>query len=204
MPRKRNEVTEAVFDMINPDVVSRLVRDKKVKLPKKRVSIPRDERWNEKQMTSKLLQGIMNGSSVEEIALSMQRVVGNNYESAIRNVRTMVTSAENHGRLDSYNSLASQGVVMKKEWEATADDRTRASHIDIDGEEKDLDEKFSNGCDYPGDSSGPAEEVWNCRCSMGCKIVGFRRGNGSISYVRGSDDRTLHDRQIAEERRRRR
>lgn len=189
--------------MINPDTVRRLVNDKKVILPDKKVDVPRDERWNEKLMSSKILQGIMNGDSVRTMSSAMQQVIGNNSSSAIRNTRTMVTSAENHGRLDSYKNLTDQGVVLKKEWEATPDDRTRKSHIDIDGEEQDIDKPFTNGCQFPGDGNGPAEEVWCCRCSMGTHIIGFRRADGSISYVQGERDRTLHDEQIEAERERR-
>ena len=38
--------------------------------------------------------------------------------------------------LDSFKNLSGQGVVMKKEWEATPDERTRKSHMDMDGEEQ--------------------------------------------------------------------
>ena len=36
----------------------------------------------------------------------------------------------------------------------------------LDGERRDLDEAFSNVLQYPGDRSGSASEVWNCRCTM--------------------------------------
>ena len=136
-----------------------------------------------KQLQSKLLQGILNGDSIDKIALSFADVIGNNEASAIRNARTMTTQAECGGRQDSYKSLEEQGVVMKKVWIATPDDRVRKSHADLDGEEVDIDEEFSNGCMYPGDSSGPPEEVWNCRCSIKTHILGFRKKDGTISEV---------------------
>lgn len=196
-------IDDITFSIINPDVISRLQRDGKIELPAKKVSIPKDERWNEKLMASKILKGLEAGDSIPKISKSLQEVIGNNRASAIRNARTMVTSAENHGRLDSYKNLASQGVVMKKEWEATPDDRTRPSHIDIDGEEQDLDKPFSNGCQFPGDGKGPAEEVWMCRCAMGSHIIGFKRADGSISYVNYQRDEILHDAQIGAEKARR-
>jgi hypothetical protein len=86
---------------------------------------------------------------------------------------------------------------------ATPDDRTRPTHIDIDGEEVDIDEPFSNDCMFPGDGNGPAEEVWCCRCSMRDHIIGFMRANGSISYVEHERDESMHDEQMAEEKERR-
>lgn len=199
----RSEEDKITFELLNPDVIDRLIRDGKIKVPDKKISVPKDQRWNEKQMSSKILHGIQNGDSVPKIAQSLTAVIGNNMNSAIRNARTMTTSAENHGRLDSYKNLSDQGVVMKKEWEATPDDRTRPSHIDIDGEEQDIDLPFSNGCMFPGDGNGPAEEVWMCRCAMGSHIIGFQKKDGSISYVNYEPDETMHERQMKEERGRR-
>ena len=188
---------EITFSLYNKEAVARLRKDGVIELPPKKVDIPKDKRWNSKQMTSKITHGILSGSSVSDIAESLKSVIGNNEASAIRNARTMFTSAENNGRLDSYKNLSAQGVVMKKEWEATPDDRTRPSHIDIDGEQQDIDKAFSNGCQFPGDGKGPAEEVWMCRCAMGAHIVGFRRKDGSISRVNYGRDKTSHDLQMA-------
>lgn len=163
---------------------------------KKIVNETKDEDWNIKQLNSKLLQGILNGDSVQKIADSFLTVVGNNEASAERNARTMVTGAENKGRLDSYENLAGQGVVQKKVWIATPDDRTRESHFELDGEEVDIDQAFSNGLMFPGDQSGDPSEWWNCRCTMRTHIVGFRRADGSISEVNYERDTTLHDNQI--------
>ena len=191
------------FSLIDENTVKRLRRDGEIELPAKKINVPKDERWNTKQMGSKLLAGIMNGDSIPKIAQSLGEVIGNNSASAVRNARTMVTSAENHGRLDSYKNLEKQGVVQKKVWMATADDRTRASHIDIDGEEQDLDAPFTNGCMFPADGKAPAEEVWNCRCSMRTHIVGFRKADGSISPVNYERDRTIHNEQMEAEKQRR-
>lgn len=202
-PKFNTRGKRITFNIINKDTVDRLRRDGMIELPKRKLDIPKDMRWNEKLIASKVLKGLENGDSVQKISKSLQEVIGNNSMSAIRNARTMVTSAENHGRLDSMKNLSNKGVVMKKEWEATPDDRTRPSHIDIDGEEQDIDKPFSNGCMFPGDGHGPAEEVWMCRCAMGSHIVGFRRADGSVSYVNYDRDETLHDQQMRQERERR-
>jgi hypothetical protein len=191
------------FSLVDESTVRKLQKDGKVVLPQKKINIPKDMRWNEKQMGSKLMQGIQNGYSIPKIANSLLEVIGNNKASATRNARTMTTSAENGGRLDSYKDLQARGVVQKKKWMATPDDRTRKSHIDIDGEEQDIDAEFSNGCMYPADGHGPSEEVWNCRCSMHTHIIGFRRADGSISRVNYDRDKTMHDTQMDAEKARR-
>lgn len=180
----RSRDDNITFKILNRDVIKRLVQDKRVVLPNKKVNIPKDQRWNERQMANIVMRGIQNGESVQKIAESLNTVINRNDSSAIRNARTMVTSAENHGRLDSYLNLKHQGVMMKKEWEATPDDRVRPSHKDIDGEEQDLEKYFSNGCLFPGDGNGPPEEVWMCRCAMGTNIIGYKSKDGSARVVK--------------------
>ena len=197
----RQDIT---FRLIDEFVVRRMVREGIIKTPKKKkINEYKDKRWNEKQLTSKVWQGILNGDSIEKIALAMLEVVNNNEAAAVRNARTMVTEAENSGRLEGYKDLEGKGAVLKKVWIATPDDRTRESHLEIDGEEVDVDEAFSNGLMYPADPEGEPEEVYNCRCSMRTHIIGFRKGDGSISYIEHERDDTMHEKQIQKEKRRR-
>ena len=202
-PEYRDPEDEITFNIIDEKTVERLRREGDITLPYKNLDKLKDERWNTKQMSSKLLQGILNGDSVPSMARSLLEVVGNNVASAMRNARTMVTGAENVGRLDSYKELDSKGVVQKKVWIATADDRTRESHLELDGEEVDIDKVFSNELMYPGDPTGDPSEVYNCRCSMRDHIIGFRRADGSISYVNTDRDPTSHTEAIQEEKERR-
>ena len=209
------------FSLINEDMLDELISRGEVVLPKKKINIPKDMQWNLKTFNSELIQGILNGESMQEIAdrifpeimlrldltgktlEEIYSILKKNEQSAIRNARTMTTAAECGGRLKSYQNLADRGVIQKKVWMSTPDDRTRPTHVDLDGEEQDIDQPFSNGCMFPADSNGPAEEVWQCRCSIRDHIVGFRRSDGSISYVGGSRGNTMHDRQMDEEKARR-
>ena len=83
-----------------------------------------------------------------------------------------MTGAENAGKLDSMKRAQELGVQLKKLWLATRDGRTRDSHVMMDGEMAEVDEKFSNGCMYPGDPNGAPAEVYNCRCAMRSKVAG--------------------------------
>ena len=194
-----SEIDDITFNLIDEHTVRRLQEDGDIELPYKRIDKIKDQRWNTKQMSSKLLQGILNGDSVPKIANSLLEVVGNNMDSAVRNARTMVTGAENRGRLDSYKELDDQGLVQEKVWIATPDSRTRASHLAVDGEHVDVKDTFSNGLEYPADPAGDPAEVYNCRCSMRSEIVGFRKKDGSISRVEVERGDTMHTSQMGEE-----
>lgn len=189
--------------LVDEHTVKRLVSDENIKLPYKKINISKDMRWNTKQLNSAVLQGILQGDSMQKIAERISPIVNNNKNAAIRNARTMVTGAECAGRNDSYKELESRGIVLKKVWIATPDNRTRDSHLELDGEEVDVNEEFSNGCMYPGDPSGDPSEVYNCRCSIRTHIIGFRKADGSISKIDFEREETLHDKQMEGEKERR-
>lgn len=75
--------------------------------------------------------------------------------------RVMCTATYNAQRVAKEN-----GCDIYKQWDSTLDGRTRPSHRIVDGEIKEMDEKFSNGLLYPGDPNGSASEVCNCRCAL--------------------------------------
>ena len=177
--------------IVNEDVVKRRIKEGDVTTPflrtKKYLNIPKDQRWNTKQINSSVLQGILNGESMDKIAKRLEPIMDRNESAAIRNARTMVTGAENAGRRDSYDRLAEEGIIMKKVWIATADDRTREWHMTMDGQEVDIDEPLVDGnnneLDYPGDPSAEPETVYNCRCSMKTHIIGFKKDDGGIEEI---------------------
>ena len=67
------------------------------------------------------------------------------------------------------------GIVVYKTWLATLDGSVRDSHARLDGEERKVDEEFSNGLRFPGDFMGEPAEVWNCRCSLISQVKGTPR-----------------------------
>jgi len=161
------------FGLYNEDAVRNLIKNNPNLLPPRKLDIPKDMRWNRQKMNSALTRGILKGDSIPKIAKSLQSVTNMDRSSAIRNARTMMTSAQNAGRLQAYKDAQSKGIDLQKKWIATLDHVTRESHVDLDGEVVPLDETFSNGLDYPG-GAGPAEEVYNCRCTMVTEIKGIK------------------------------
>lgn len=175
------------FNLIDESTIRRMVKDGDIKLPYKNLDRIKDKLWNTKQLNSSVLQGILQGESMKDIAARILPVVNNDKNAAIRNARTMVTGAENRGRSDRYHDLEEDGAVIRKVWISTEDERTREWHATMDGQEVELDEPFVDGLGneimYPADPSGAPETVYNCRCSMKSHVIGFRRSDGTISLI---------------------
>lgn len=155
------------FDIYDAETVRILQEEDPDLLPDYSVNAGKDIAYNKKQVTSAITSGIIKGESIPKIASNLQSTMRDlNQSSAIAAARTAAISAHNSGKLSTMKELAAMGVEVQKEWVATLDDRTRASHRALDGQRRELDEAFSNGLQYPGDSSGSAGEVWRCRCTM--------------------------------------
>jgi hypothetical protein len=68
--------------------------------------------------------------------------------------------------MDACYKAKDRGADVVKQWDSTLDAKTRNSHVAVDQEVRELDEKFSNSLMFPGDPSGRASEVINCRCAL--------------------------------------
>lgn len=159
------------FTLYDKETIRRLLEDKPSLLPtknlKKKMTNRKMYRWHNQKYRSVITQSIIQGDSIPTIAKRLAYETANSdLNIATRNARTMITSAENGGRLESYKRAEKMGIEMLKEWVATNDDRTRHSHAEINGEQVGVDEEFSIGLQYPGDESGDESEVYNCRCTM--------------------------------------
>lgn len=153
---------DTTYTMYDKFTVKRLLTEHDDLLPRPSVDIPKDMLWNKQHIQSAVLQGILTGEPMGDIAKRLMNVANMTQRSAMRNARTAVTGAENAGRIDSYKRADKMGIKMRQQWMATLDGRTRDSHVALDGETREVGKKFSNGCRYPGDPSGPGEEVYNC------------------------------------------
>ena len=167
------------FELYDHATVARLLKRNPEIIPKAKLNIPKDLRWNRQKLTSAVLQGILQGDSIPNIAKRLSSVANMNQRAAIRNARTYTTAAENGGRVDSYKRAQGMGISMLQEWTATVDMRTRDSHRRVDGERIPVGGTFSNGCRYPGDPQGRPEEIYNCRCTLTPYIVGMDTSNAT-------------------------
>lgn len=172
------------FALVDEATVRMLMNSNKTLLPYLTLKDGSKEvRWNTKQINSAVLQGILQGESLQKIAARMAKVCGSAEGRWLTNARTAVNSAENRGRQSSYEKMDDDGVLVYKEWISSLDMRTRDSHkfepIGVGGEVVKYDEEFSNGLMYPCDPDGDPEEVYGCRCTMGAEIKGFKHKNYS-------------------------
>lgn len=169
------QVKGVSFELVDAHTVKNLATTDKTLLPYKKVDGKKDVRWNTQRVNAEVLQGILQGESMDKVAERLAKVEDMNEKSAIRNARTSVTSAENKGRIDMLHDAEEKGVLTHKIWMATNDDKTRESHAEADGEEIEIDEQFLNGLEYPGDPNGAPEETYCCRCTLVYKVVGFKK-----------------------------
>jgi SPP1 gp7 family putative phage head morphogenesis protein len=181
------------FTMWDESTVKRLIKEQPGLMPNypkaKAVKRGIDLEYGKKQITKSVTSGILQGKSVNKIAVDlMDNITTMSQTSAVRAARTAVTGAQNAGRLDSYEAAKQMGIKVKKQWLATLDGRTRDSHQELDGMTVDIDEAFPNGCEYPGDPAGEPSEVYNCRCTMISVVEGVdtsdakrRTGDGDVT-----------------------
>ena len=165
------------FTLTDADTIRNLVGSDRSFLPMRDLDFSRDVAWNIEKMNAEVLQGILQGESMDKIADRLAQVIGMNLNSAISAARTMVTSAENKGRQDGFERAAESGIILEREWIATSDGRTRDWHRELDGVTAAVDEPFENAIGkimYPGDPSANGANVWNCRCTIAAKVVGFK------------------------------
>lgn len=172
---ERGSLLNTSYTLYSRETVERLIRDNPDLMPQARIDIPKDERWNRRKIQSAMTQGVLQGESIDKIASRLQRVTDMNRVAAIRNARTMTTSAQNGGRINAYRRAEEMGIKTLKVWLATPDSLVRDSHARLDGEERETEEEFSNGCRYPGDPSGDPAEVYNCRCTLISQVKGTPR-----------------------------
>ena len=152
-PIDQKKVTKAMFtdSKISKKLYTKLGED--VEVLKKRIA-------------NNLSRGIATASDYKVIARNIAADSNVGFNRAMRITRTEGNRISNESAYDASMSAKDKGADVVKQWSAALDGRTRDSHRQVDGEIRELDEKFSNGLKYPGDSAGGAAEVVNCRCAL--------------------------------------
>lgn len=134
--------------------------------------------WNRRRIDKAVIQASARRIEPRKILDDIQGVVRSNMAAAVRNARTTVSSANNSAKQTLCDIASKFGVEIYKEWVSVMDDRTRGTHIFLDGMRVKSDEKFitinGNELSFPCDPAAPPEEVFNCRCTMkvGTAVIG--------------------------------
>lgn len=119
-----------------------------------------------KKIAAQVSRGISTGMSYQQVAQQLAGVSNIGFNNAVRIARTEGHRIQCQAGMDACEKAKNKGADVVKQWDAALDARTRDSHAKVDGEIRELHQKFSNGLMFPGDPSGRAAEVINCRCAL--------------------------------------
>lgn len=118
------------------------------------------------KISAQVSRGIATGMTFQQVAQQLAATSNTGYFNAIRIARTEGHRIQVQAGMDACYKAKDMGADVAKQWDCTLDDRTRESHVAVDGEIRELDKPFSNGLMFPSDPDGAAEEVINCRCAL--------------------------------------
>ena len=190
------------FTLYNHDSVERILREHPEILPPpgkkvlKEISEGRAVRWEAGKLESVLLQGILQGESIPNLARRVASDLSTrDYKSAVRYARTAMTSAQSAGRYDAYARAQDMGIEVEAEWSAVLDNRTRHDHRVLDGQRRKIGEPFIVGdvqILYPADFGGsdykvPEDQIWNCRCTILGRVKGWKSNIRRDTSAIGND-----------------
>jgi HK97 family phage portal protein len=108
------------------------------------------------QLALRIADNINEGGNRDDLVASIRELYGDISQGRAEVIaRTEVHAAVSEGHLDAYRQA---GGIPIKIWVSVGDDRTREEHLEMDGEERGIDEPFSNGRMIPDEP--------NCRCTI--------------------------------------
>lgn len=125
-----------------------------------------DVNFLKKRIANNVSRGIATASEYKVIARNIAADSNVGFNRAMRIARTEGHGVQVQAAVDVQHKAKAAGADIVKQWDAALDGRTRDSHRMVDGEIRELDEKFSNNMMYPSDPAGGAAEVVNCRCAL--------------------------------------
>lgn len=131
-----------------------------------------------------LTEGYQTGKGINHVAnLLTQRFDQLQTWEAKRIARTEIHNSHNTAVMDTYQELDVEYTM----WISADDDRTRDSHLEINGEIIPIGNEYSNGLKFPGDTDGPIEEWINCRCSNAPYVIPYGYAAPPFSPFREED-----------------
>jgi hypothetical protein len=114
-------------------------------------------------------QAIEQGWGIDRLADEIEKAVFDEWKitskfSAERIARTEIIAASNKGAMMGAETST---IPLKKIWlHSGMSGEPRIEHMALNGEERLMNQRFSNGLTEPGMKGAPAEEVINCRCGV--------------------------------------
>lgn len=191
---EKGSLVDTSYTLYDRQAIEQLYKDEDTFIPapgrkvKRAINEGKQIAWDKKQVQSVMMQGLLQGESIPNIATRLANSVGEgDRKAAIRNARTLTTGIENAGRVASYDRANAMGIKTKKQWLAALDMRTRHWHASLDGVAVDNDKPFKNDYGsimYPGDPEADPANIYNCRCTLIADIEGFENDLSDMSLRR--------------------
>lgn len=122
-----------------------------------------------KAVKSEISRGFSTGMSYAQMAQIISSSAERSMYKSYRIARTEGLRVQSESKINYANSIKQKyGADLVKQWDSTLDGKTRPEHQELDGQIKELDEKFkcSGGeTDAPGLFGNPVMDC-NCRCCL--------------------------------------
>ncbi|PAE66201.1 hypothetical protein F9B13_08095 [Bacillus subtilis] len=166
------ELAEVIMDSIDPEVPFKVLSNRTINWikdwSKKLAGIMK---LNTHEAVENILtDAIENGSSIQDIELTLKDMPQFDRDRARTTAITEVLAASSAAQHESY---AQSPAVKKKKWRHSGEKKNnpRENHIDLDGTVIGLDEEFqipgsSESCMFPRDPNLSAGERVNCHCVL--------------------------------------
>ncbi|MBR5583706.1 MAG: hypothetical protein IKW21_04180 [Lachnospiraceae bacterium] len=131
-------------------------------------ALGKDIKKLQKEIAGEISRGISSGLGYPEIARNVEAVTNIPLNKAMTIARTESHRINCKASLNAMRKAKAKGADIVKQWDSTLDGNTRPSHRKIDGQIRDIEDKFEvNGhkAMHPGGFGRPEEDI-NCRCSI--------------------------------------
>ena len=121
-----------------------------------------------KNIKAEITRGLSQALNYSKIARNISLYSEANMNKAYRIARTEGGRVQSEAKFEAMQRAKINGADVVKQWDSTIDKRTRMTHIQLDGQIRNLEEPFEvngNKAMYPH-GFGIAEEDINCRCAL--------------------------------------
>lgn len=140
---------------------------------------------------AEITRGFSTGKGYEWVARQIALKTGISSSRAYTIARTEGHRVTSEAEMDCMAAAKGKGADVVKEWVSTLDSVTRETHVELDGQVRELEEEFiipSSGARamYPG-GFGIAKEDVNCRCCMNQRAR-WNLGSEEYRYSRAAGE----------------
>lgn len=121
-----------------------------------------------KTIKSEITRGISKSDTYDKISQRIAMHSEADFNKSYRIARTEGGRVQTEAKFECMKRAKANGADVVKEWDSTMDSRTRDTHVQLDGQIKELEEPFEIGgmkAMYPH-GFGIASEDINCRCAI--------------------------------------